>query len=323
MVSKIKIKQLSACLSPDRLLKILVHSLTLFVLISMINAVQADVDLPSKFPTSGGVINSRHNLTQSTLVGGTPGTMAAFRNDYGEVCVYCHTPHGAGVALQAPLWNRTSSNTAGYVTYNTLGSATLTGNVTTPGPASLTCLSCHDGTVAVDSIINMPGSGPNTYLASQEAGSNEGFLDGWSSPYGTTTAPNHMAMNDTGCLACHSQTATGLSIGAGATDFTVMALGTDFRDDHPIGIPFKGETGDPDYNPMTATNKQGNLRFFDLNGNSRPDKNEIRAFNSGDGFEVECASCHDPHGVEVGTRIPTFLRVSNDASGVCTTCHIK
>ncbi len=300
----------------------LLASLALFLMTLISVPVWADVDRPTRFPAGGGIINSRHNLTQSTLAGGPgPGTMDSFRNDYGEVCVYCHTPHGAGLALQAPLWNRTNANTSGYITYNTLGTTSLTGVVTTPGPASLTCLSCHDGTVAIDSIINMPGSGANKYLASQETTSNPGFLSGWD---GASTATVHMALNDIGCLGCHSQTPGGLSIGAGATDLTVQALGTDFRDDHPIGVPFKGETGDPDYKPMTATNKQGNLRFFDLNANTRPDKSEIRAFDSGDGFEVECASCHDPHGVEIGgTRLPTFLRVSNVGSGVCLTCHIK
>jgi hypothetical protein len=299
----------------------LLVSLALLLVTLLSAPAWADVDKPTKFPTSGGIVNSRHNLTQ-TPIGGGFFFMESFRNNYGEVCVYCHTPHGAGTALQAPLWNRTNTNTSGYVTYNTLGTASLTGNVTTPGPASLTCLSCHDGTVAVDSIINMPGSGPNTYLASQETGTNLGFLDSWTNASGTSpSGTSHMSLSSTGCLVCH---APGAPAGANATDLTVQALGTDFRDDHPIGVPFKGETGDPDYQVMTATNTQGNLRFFDLNGNARPDKNEIRAFKSdGTNFEVECASCHDPHGVEVGTRLPTFLRVSNAGSGVCLTCHIK
>lgn len=306
-------------ISTRKLLLAMSGTATFTMLAALPKVILADVDLGTNFPAGGGIINSRHNLTQSTL-SGTPGTMNPFRNDYGEVCVYCHTPHGAGIALQAPLWNRTNTSTSSYVTYNTLGTSTLTGTVTTPGPASLTCLSCHDGTVAVDSIINMPGSGPNTYSAAQETSFNDGFLDAWSSPYGTTAANNHMTLSDTGCLGCHSQSPSGLSLGSGATDLTVQALGTDFTDDHPIGIPYK--VGDPGFNVMNGT--KGNIAFFDLDGNSRPDSGEIRAYNSGQGFEVECASCHDPHGVETGgVRFPTFLRVSNEASGVCLTCHIK
>ena len=51
------------------------------------------------------------------------------------------------------------------------------------------------------------------------------------------------------------------------------------------------------------------------------------AFESGDGFEVECGSCHDPHGVPSGGNgsafLPTFLRVTNAGSAVCLTCHNK
>ena len=57
------------------------------------------------------------------------------------------------------------------------------------------------------------------------------------------------------------------------------------------------------------------------------DSNEIRLYNSGEGYEVECATCHDPHGVPSGGPgsifNPTFLRVSNVGSGVCLSCHTK
>ena len=50
-------------------------------------------------------------------------------------------------------------------------------------------------------------------------------------------------------------------------------------------------------------------------------------YDSGNGFRVECASCHDPHGVPAKGGGPffnkTFMRVSNDGSDLCLTCHIK
>ena len=80
-----------------------------------------------------------------------------------------------------------------------------------------------------------------------------------------------------------------------------------------------------DINQPNAT--RGTVRWFDANGNSFPDKQEIRLYDSGDGFEVECASCHDPHGVPSGgqgtTFNPTFLRKANTGSAVCLTCHTK
>jgi predicted CXXCH cytochrome family protein len=33
---------------------------------------------------------------------------------------------------------------------------------------------------------------------------------------------------------------------------------------------------------------------------------------------IECSSCHDPH-----TTNPLFLRVSNEGSRLCLTCHDK
>jgi predicted CXXCH cytochrome family protein len=70
-----------------------------------------------------------------------------------EICVFCHTPHNAGPTT--PLWNRTAT-TAVYTPYS---SPTLDANGgTAPAPTgvSLLCLSCHDGTVAFDSLINNP-----------------------------------------------------------------------------------------------------------------------------------------------------------------------
>ncbi|MDH4234136.1 MAG: hypothetical protein OEV15_03250 [Gallionella sp.] len=132
--------------------------------------------VPTKFSYKDGVSNTRHNLTQRPVngIGPTmPWWMDGTRNDYGEVCVYCHTPHGANANVTAPLWSRTLKAT----TYDQLGSSTLTQTVSQPGIASLVCLSCHDGQTAVDSIINMPGSG--CYNAGQATAENTAFLDAW------------------------------------------------------------------------------------------------------------------------------------------------
>ncbi|OGT04398.1 MAG: hypothetical protein A2143_07660 [Gallionellales bacterium RBG_16_57_15] len=114
---------------------------------------------PSSYTNTGSIANTRHNL--SMLVLGAQGAALhnGVRNQYEEVCVYCHTPHGANQTATAPLWNRTIKVT-NYQTYNELGTTSLTQDVAdTPGGASLACLSCHDGQTAIDSIINMPGSG--------------------------------------------------------------------------------------------------------------------------------------------------------------------
>lgn len=48
------------------------------------------------------IVNTRHNMTMSYIPGGWGNWMDYARNNYGEVCVYCHTPHGANSQLDAP-----------------------------------------------------------------------------------------------------------------------------------------------------------------------------------------------------------------------------
>jgi mono/diheme cytochrome c family protein len=286
-------------------------------------AARADTDLPTKFSNRGSIGNTRHNLTQRQVSGGGPAgvTMDSYRNDYEEVCVYCHTPHGANRTVAAPLWNRTMKATV-YQTYDLLGSASITQPITAPGIASLTCLSCHDGTTAVDSIINMPGSG--RLNPAQETVENTDFLNtAWDNRRGPD-AGVHARLAGAECLACHSA-AAGV-VGAGATDFTAFAIGTDLRNDHPVGIRYPTATGaGTDF--KEPPRREARLAYFDTNANGRADPSEIRLYNSGEGYEVECASCHDPHGVPSGGAgsvfNPTFLRVSNVGSGVCLSCHTK
>ena len=247
--------------------------------------------------------------------------MDSYRNDYLEVCVYCHTPHGANRTTAAPLWNRTMKVTS-YQTYDLLNSASLTQPVTQPGVNSLTCLSCHDGQTAVDAVINMPGSG--RYQASMETSDSDvAFLNSWNNSRGPD-ATVHARLSGSECLACHSKGAG--FVGAGATDFTLFALGTDLRNDHPVGIRYPTVAGvGTDF--KDPPRKEVRLAYFDTNGNSRADTHEIRLYSTGDGYEVECATCHDPHGVPsagAGSVFnPTFLRISNAGSAVCLTCHTK
>lgn len=304
-------------------------SLMLTLTAGVIYVVEA-AEYPTNFTNQGSIINTRHNMTQSTA--GVSSAMVTARNNYGEVCVYCHTPHGANDTSQVqkiPLWNRTYlSNT--YQTYDQLGTSTLSQTVTQPGANSLSCLSCHDGTVAIDSIINMPGSG--RYSATAKTSHDENHLDNnWANNAvypGTTRSNNHHAIGPTspgggvGCMACHSGP-SGIEV---ASDFSAFYIGTDLRNDHPVGILYPASTGPgTDFNSTTGT--RGSLKFFDSNSNGRADTREVRLYDTGDGHEVECASCHDPHGVPSGapgsTFNPVFLRVANAGSTLCLTCHIK
>src|SRR5690606_35226520 len=72
-----------------------------------------------------------------------------------RICIFCHTTHNADTSVaDAPLWNHavTSRN---YQVYN---SPTMQGTPGQPSGASRLCLSCHDGTIAVDSYGGRQGS---------------------------------------------------------------------------------------------------------------------------------------------------------------------
>ncbi|NNE64395.1 MAG: hypothetical protein HKN34_09955, partial [Gammaproteobacteria bacterium] len=160
----------------------------------------------------------------------------------------------------------------------------------------------------------------------QQTTQSDAFLNQWTNPSGAD-ATVHLgldAQNEAaGCLACHSGNAG--PVGAGATDFTVFAIGVDLTNDHPVGVDLPVSGGGTDFNAPTAISS--GIRWFDDDGDNRPDTDEIRFYDSGGGPRVECGSCHDPHGVSPtgfgGTINASFLRVSNQNSEVCLTCHIK
>ena len=73
----------------------------------------------------------------------------------GQICIVCHTPHNAATPVIPPLWNH-EVTTATYTMYN---SPTFDGGpVGQPEGSTLLCLSCHDGTVAVDSFGGATGT---------------------------------------------------------------------------------------------------------------------------------------------------------------------
>ncbi|MDI6872024.1 MAG: cytochrome c3 family protein [Bacillota bacterium] len=95
---------------------------------------------------AGAIANTKHNLA-------TSGPNAdAKSTDEDEICVFCHTPHNARVAV--PLWNRDASP----ATYTTYTSSTIDGTrdtITGSSPnISVLCLSCHDGAISLGAVVN-------------------------------------------------------------------------------------------------------------------------------------------------------------------------
>ena len=115
---------------------------------------------------SGIMLGAGLLFTTSVLAAGITGTAHAFSdnvsfNNSGEICKVCHTPHNAQVAAEdGPLWNR-ELTAATYTLYSggTTGSDlnhTISGN-SVSGVSKL-CLSCHDGTIALDAFGGAAGT---------------------------------------------------------------------------------------------------------------------------------------------------------------------
>jgi predicted CXXCH cytochrome family protein len=155
------------------------------------------------------VTNTVHNLSSLATTNPYYNTTAV-----DQVCVFCHTPHMAS-NIGAPLWNRTSINGAAYTMYDNVFSSTIDMTVAgSPLGVSAACLSCHDGTIAFDSLLNEPGSGTDSIAVWTWAGAND-------------------RLNNT------------LSPAA--------LLDTDLTNDHPISITYD-TTLDNDFNPANGTN---------------------------------------------------------------------
>jgi predicted CXXCH cytochrome family protein len=83
---------------------------------------------------------------------------AGWNSVNGEICQVCHTPHNADdTVLLAPLWNHTLGASTGFTMYNS-GTMNAVDAESQPDGISLLCLSCHDGSVALDSFGGNVGS---------------------------------------------------------------------------------------------------------------------------------------------------------------------
>jgi predicted CXXCH cytochrome family protein len=83
----------------------------------------------------------------------------------GEMCAVCHTTHNGTIVQGGPLWDHTVT-TAGagtFTLYSGVAMAATPGDPEVVGGISLLCLSCHDGTVALDSFGATPGN--TTFIA--------------------------------------------------------------------------------------------------------------------------------------------------------------
>ncbi|GKT12746.1 MAG: cytochrome c [Thiomicrorhabdus sp.] len=234
----------------------------------------ASMDAPKFGWNPLDILGSKHDLTALNKRAGAKAMGGVAFDDYGSACVYCHIPpdvdKNAEKSQQISGWNRVRSTMEGYILYS---SASFESQARIPNEISLLCLSCHDGTMAVDRVVNTPKD--------------------WKSGDKMTL---HMKINSGSdldhCGLCHD--------GSTAHHLNNRHIGTDLRRNHPVSIRFPGMdagyTGTLQSGFKTPRDKYG----FD---------NGVRLFN---GF-VECASCHnvhDPSKVKFLRVKPEFLCIT-------------
>jgi hypothetical protein len=90
--------------------------------------------------------DTKHNLSVS-------GTKVVRAVSETQICIFCHTPHNSSPVQ--PLWNHELSAVVNYINYT---SPTLQSYGEGDAPPidgySKLCLSCHDGTVAIGSVVS-------------------------------------------------------------------------------------------------------------------------------------------------------------------------
>lgn len=250
-------------------------------------------------PAVAQILNSKHDLSSGS-------TASTKQSNTSEVCVFCHTPHGA--SSTAPLWNRGDPASSG--SFTVYSSNSMQGTALQPTNAgSGLCLSCHDGATALDLLVNAPDSG---YGVGTGLATSQGYT--WSNVSGTNLMLSTSIAN----------------------------LGANLANDHPIGIPYcggatAGACADPDFNTFNLrkagsavgqtnpTAVAGENWWVDTTGGTAGTREKtdmplyVRDFSGTLYPAVECQTCHEPH----TTTNATFLRISNDSSLVCRTCHNK
>ncbi|MFQ5798235.1 MAG: cytochrome c3 family protein [Bacteroidota bacterium] len=253
--------------------------------------------------------DTKHNLS----VTGIGGVKAQSEQ---EICVFCHTPHRA--SADAQLWNR-QATAAAYTFYSSdyLTSKTYPA-AAQPNAKSKLCMSCHDGTIALGSVYNTPGTGSRGPIT----------MSG-----GVTTMP----------------TSSAGFLGTTLTDDHPVGFGYDNAKDPDLVVrswpwntavrldpdAFTGRVEchtchDPHNNEFTKflriSNANASLCTFchnKINWSAAIHKNSTQSYTPPGGTattigEWACRSCHQSHS---GTGAPYILRFSEENTCYAAGCH--
>jgi len=278
----------------------------LILLCSLVSFLVA-VNAAGQYSHIKNIVGTDHNLSTS----GT-GTLHAAASGETELCFFCHAPHqtlntadktvAKGPNKQSPLWNHYLSSTASYGVYsstsfNALGTdiADLGGAVAGSAAVSNLCLSCHDGTVGVNTLYHGQfGTGSPAMVGCGNKG--------------TAVAANNPCLMPDETLIGNPNTVLGTA---------------SLADLHPINFTYDstlaGKTVDLVTPTANATGIGGAARMG-VPGSVAGTFLPLFQTAGGANFKMQCATCHDVHSNANGRP---FLRDTTAASALCLDCHGK
>lgn len=258
--------------------------------------------LSPAFAASTSIIGSKHDFTDGGRISGghfsgywAIGAAADLGPLIDEVCVFCHTPHGASLepTTNTLLWNRAPSPSPGIpaaYTYKAYSSTTMTNPAPDTGDRrptgiSMMCMSCHDGVTSIAVNMNNNPSTPTLLNAPGSNVNNQVSIDLFQPDMPFPGALGNVFNNGS------------LGWGANIGNAIPGVAGTiDLSNDHPISFEWPAGLTGYIYPPTN---------------------NALRLF--GTGRRIECATCHRVH----DPSIEPFLAMSNAQSMMCRSCHIK
>jgi predicted CXXCH cytochrome family protein len=246
--------------------RIFVASLALLAFVAVARAQAADVAGTDR------IKDTAHNFTSAGWSGG-------------EICKPCHTPHNAiAQDVSTRLWNHAVTTATYTIGTDSSGVAETKSAVTDLDRVSRLCMSCHDGTVALDSF---GGAASGTLNGHTGVGTN--FLSG-SRLLGTDLSNDHPVGNwaildplasRNGVLSWKPVSSSG-RVNVGSTGLTL------------------------------SLQKMANQTWTRTS-------NGVTSTVTGDAWVVGCTTCHTPH----GAGYSSLLRAPNTGSQVCLSCHYK
>jgi|Deesub1362A_J573_1020465.scaffolds.fasta_scaffold00537_9 predicted CXXCH cytochrome family protein len=221
------------------------------------------------------ITSTKHNLsvTGPGPIKALPGAEPSRR-----ICVYCHTPHRANP--DTPLWNHTLSPRKTYILPESPTQLSKPSNP--PDGDSRLCLSCHDGMVAIGSVVHMRG-GPTT-ISMQRVGPRQEMVP---------------------------TTERGLTNLAGDLSGTHL-ISIAYNDDLKVDKDKQCQTGIVYFGLRYPSEIPPPVRL-------RPTDNTYNGKPGYKGLGVQCSSCHEPHDNGYGKFL--LVDYFNNPEDLCLSCH--